>query len=72
RITRKLEPRMIIAHHHDDFFRPLGAPMQFSFNVNFSGFVDEAARVTRELAIRVLEPLQQVGTSDRANANLRS
>lgn len=72
RIARRLDPRVIVAHHHDDFFRPLDAPMQFSFNVNFSGFVDEAARVTRGLDVRVLEPLQEVGSGDRSQANLRS
>lgn len=66
RMIGKLQPRVIIAHHHDDFFRPLEAAMQFSFNVNFSGFVDEVASVTRDLDVRVLDPLQQVG------ANLRS
>jgi L-ascorbate metabolism protein UlaG (beta-lactamase superfamily) len=61
RIARKLEPRVVLAHHHDDFFRPLEAPMQLSFNVNVSGFVDEVARVSRSLEVRVLEPMQVVG-----------
>jgi L-ascorbate metabolism protein UlaG (beta-lactamase superfamily) len=61
RILRRLEPRVIVPHHHDDFHRPLDADMGFSLNVNFGGFVEEVARVSRDFEVRVLGPLQTLG-----------
>ncbi len=60
RIVRCLEPKVIVPHHYDDFFRPLSASMRFSFNVNFEGFVEEVRRVSNEFDVRSLEPLRQV------------
>jgi L-ascorbate metabolism protein UlaG (beta-lactamase superfamily) len=60
RILRLLSPRVVVPHHHDDFFRPLDEPMGFSFNVNFGGFVEEVAAVSREFQVRCLELLQTV------------
>lgn len=56
RILSLLEPRMIIPHHFDDFFRPLGAKMGFSLNVNLGGFVEEVRRVSADFAVRTLVP----------------
>jgi len=61
RILRLLSPRVVVPHHHDDFFRALGEPMGFSFNVNFCGFVEEVAEVSRDFEVRCLDPLQAVG-----------
>lgn len=60
RILGALEPRVIVPHHHDDFFRPVDAPMEFSFNVNFARFVDEIRAVSKAFEICALEPLQAV------------
>ena len=60
RILRLLSPRVVVPHHHDDFFRALDEPMGFSFNVNFSGFVEEVAAVSRDLEVRCLDLLQAV------------
>lgn len=60
RILRKLRPALVLAHHHDDFFRPVEAPMGYSFNVNLNGFVDEVAAVDPTLPVRVLQPLATV------------
>ncbi len=60
RILRRLEPRIVVPHHHDDFFRPLDAPMGFSFNVNFGGFAEEVAAVSRDFRVRSLAPLQTI------------
>jgi hypothetical protein len=35
--------------------------MGFSLNVNFGGFVEEVARVSRDFEVRVLGPLQTLG-----------
>jgi L-ascorbate metabolism protein UlaG (beta-lactamase superfamily) len=60
RILRLLSPRVVVPHHHDNFFRPLDEPMRLSFNVNFGGFVEEVAAVSRDFEVRCLDLLQTV------------
>lgn len=60
RVLRALAPRVVVAHHHDDFFRPLDAPMGFSLNVSPAGFVDEVARVSRDFQVLFPAPLETV------------
>lgn len=60
RVIRLLRPKLVLAHHHDDFFRSVDGPMGFSFNVNLGGFVEEVAAVDRHLPVRVLQPLGSV------------
>jgi len=54
RILSKLEPRVIVPTHYDDFFRPLEQPMGFSMNVNLAGFTDEVRAVSRDFELRTL------------------
>jgi L-ascorbate metabolism protein UlaG (beta-lactamase superfamily) len=61
RILRLLSPRVVVAHHHDDFFRPLDQPMRLSFNANFGGFIEEVAAVSGDFEVRCLDLLQTVG-----------
>ncbi|MEE8557359.1 MAG: MBL fold metallo-hydrolase [Myxococcota bacterium] len=61
RILPRLQPRVVVPHHYDDFFRPLDAPMSFSLNVNFGAFVDEVRAVSSEFGLQSLDPLQSVG-----------
>jgi L-ascorbate metabolism protein UlaG (beta-lactamase superfamily) len=62
RILKRLEPRVIVPQHFDDFFRPLDQEMGFSLNVNFGGFVEEVRRVSADFQVRSLAPLQVIGT----------
>jgi L-ascorbate metabolism protein UlaG (beta-lactamase superfamily) len=55
RIVRALDPKVVVPTHYDNFLRPLGMPTQFSFNVNLTGFADEARTASRDLAIHTLE-----------------
>jgi len=55
RIVRALEPKLVVPTHYDNFFRPLGASVKFSFNVNLTGFADEARAASRDLAVHTLE-----------------
>ena len=55
RIVNKLAPNVIVPTHFDDFFRPLDAKVQFSFNVNLTGFADEVHQASKQLPIHVLE-----------------
>ncbi len=61
RIVRALDPKLIIPTHYDDFFRPLGEPTRFSFNVNLTGFADEVRAASRDLPIHTLEVGVPVG-----------
>ncbi|MEZ4400157.1 MAG: MBL fold metallo-hydrolase [Kofleriaceae bacterium] len=54
RLLRALEPRHIVPHHFDDFFRPLDAPLAPSLNVNLADFVDEVAAVSRDFPVHTL------------------
>ena len=55
RIVRTLAPQVIVPTHYDDFFRPLDDKVQFSFNVNLTGFADEVREASRDLPLHVLE-----------------
>jgi L-ascorbate metabolism protein UlaG (beta-lactamase superfamily) len=60
RILARLSPRVIVPHHHDNFFLPLDGPMGFSFNVNYGGFLEEVARVSTDLVVCSLDLLQTI------------
>jgi L-ascorbate metabolism protein UlaG (beta-lactamase superfamily) len=55
RILARVQPRVVVPHHFDDFFRPLDAPFAYSLNVNLAGFPDEIGRVSRDFELRTLE-----------------
>ena len=61
RIARALDPRAIVATHFDDFFRPLDAPVRFSFNVDLARFADEVRAVSADLPVRALALGQTIG-----------
>ena len=54
RILRRLEPRIVVPTHWDDFFRPLDAPTRMSPNVNLAGFADEVGHVSRDFELRTI------------------
>lgn len=56
RIIRRLEPRVIVASHFDDFFRPVDAPLGFSLNVNLAAFPEEIEAVTRDVTVAAMTP----------------
>lgn len=56
RILGRLEPRVIVPAHYDDFFRPLDAPLDFSMNVNLTGFADEVRAVSADFQLAALSP----------------
>jgi L-ascorbate metabolism protein UlaG (beta-lactamase superfamily) len=61
RILARLEPRVIVPTHYDDFFTPLHAPLGFSLNVNLAGFTDEVRRVSRDFELRTLAKGEAIG-----------
>ena len=54
RMLGRLQPRRIVATHHDDFFVPLGEPQGFAFGVDVARFPDEVAAVSREFEVVTL------------------
>jgi hypothetical protein len=54
RILRRLEPRLVVASHFDDFLRPLGGPLGFSLNVNLAAWPEELAAVSNEFTAPAL------------------
>ena len=58
RVLAALDPKLILAHHHDDFFRPIEGDMGFSLNVNLGAFADDVAAAAPGLPVRTLDPLQ--------------
>ncbi len=58
RFLAAVDPAVVIAHHHDDFFRPLDATMGFSFNVNLGRFVDDLARCAPGLPVHTMRPVE--------------
>ena len=61
-IVARLQPKIIVPTHYDDFFRPLGGTPQFSFNVNLTGFADEVVAASRSLPIHVLEVARAINS----------
>ena len=54
RILSRLQPQAIVPTHYDNFFRPLGGPLEFVANVQLAALPDEIAAVSREIEIAAL------------------
>jgi L-ascorbate metabolism protein UlaG (beta-lactamase superfamily) len=54
RILPLLDPRVVVPTHYDNFFRPLGRPMEFVSNVQLSALADEIGSVSRDAELAAL------------------
>jgi L-ascorbate metabolism protein UlaG (beta-lactamase superfamily) len=54
RILPRLDPRLVVPTHYDDFFAPLGRRLAFVPRVKLSGFPDEVAAVSRDARVAAL------------------
>jgi L-ascorbate metabolism protein UlaG (beta-lactamase superfamily) len=54
RILPRLDPRVVVPTHYDNFFRPLGRPMEFVSNVQLSSLADEIGSVSRDAALAAI------------------
>jgi L-ascorbate metabolism protein UlaG (beta-lactamase superfamily) len=61
RILPLLEPQAVVPTHYDNFFRPLGADMEFVVNVQLSGLPEEIATVSRDFEVAALPRADRVG-----------
>jgi L-ascorbate metabolism protein UlaG (beta-lactamase superfamily) len=55
RVLPRLDPRVIVPTHYDDFFAPLGGPERFVRNVNLSGLYDEIAAASSDATLVALK-----------------
>jgi L-ascorbate metabolism protein UlaG (beta-lactamase superfamily) len=54
RILPRLEPRLVVPTHYDNFFRPLGDPMEFVTDVRLSRLPEEIGAVSRDIEVSAL------------------
>jgi L-ascorbate metabolism protein UlaG (beta-lactamase superfamily) len=54
RILPRLDPEAVVPTHYDNFFRPLGSPMEFVSNVQLSALPDEIGSVSRDARLTAL------------------
>jgi L-ascorbate metabolism protein UlaG (beta-lactamase superfamily) len=59
RILRKLDPRVVVPSHYDDFFRPLDSPLGFSTGVKLARVPEEIEAVSRDIAVAGLPAPQR-------------
>ncbi len=61
RVVRRLEPRVVVPGHYDNFFRGLDEPMGFTVDVGVARFVDEVAAISGDFRVQTLGLDQTVG-----------
>ncbi|HEY5052956.1 MAG TPA: MBL fold metallo-hydrolase, partial [Solirubrobacterales bacterium] len=54
RILPRLNPRAVVPTHYDNFFRPLGRPMEFVANVQLSELPAEIGSVNADIELAAL------------------
>ncbi len=54
RILPRLEPRVVVPTHYDNFFRPLGRPLEFVSNVQLAQLPEEIGAVTSDIELAAL------------------
>ncbi len=54
RILPRLDPKVVVPTHYDNFFRPLGAEMEFVSNVQLAGLPEEIGSVSRDARLAAL------------------
>jgi L-ascorbate metabolism protein UlaG (beta-lactamase superfamily) len=54
RIVPRLDPKVVVPTHYDNFFRPLGREMEFVSNVQLAALPDEIGAVSRDARIAAL------------------
>jgi L-ascorbate metabolism protein UlaG (beta-lactamase superfamily) len=54
RIIPRLDPKVVVPTHYDNFFRPLGKPMEFVSNVQLSALPEEIGAVSRDVEVAAL------------------
>jgi L-ascorbate metabolism protein UlaG (beta-lactamase superfamily) len=59
RILPRLDPRIVVPTHYDNFFSPLGRPQDFVRRVNLAAVPDEVAAASRDTRIAALARIDE-------------
>ena len=59
RILPRLQPKVVVASHFDDFFAPIDTPLGFSTNVNLAALPGEIGAVSREFGVAAMDSATQ-------------
>jgi L-ascorbate metabolism protein UlaG (beta-lactamase superfamily) len=54
RILPRLDPRVVVPTHYDNFFRPLGRPLEFVSNVQLSALPEEIGSIGADIELAAL------------------
>jgi L-ascorbate metabolism protein UlaG (beta-lactamase superfamily) len=54
RILPRLDPKVVVPTHYDNFFRPLGRPLEFVSNVQLAALPDEIGAVSADARLAAL------------------
>jgi L-ascorbate metabolism protein UlaG (beta-lactamase superfamily) len=65
RILPKLDPRVVVPTHYDDFFRPLDRGMRLSLGIRLAAVPDEVAAVSSAATVAALRPPSAGGAAAR-------
>jgi len=63
RILPRLDPKVVVPTHYDNFFRPLGRPLEFVSNVQLSALPEEINSVSADARLAAL-PRADIGTEN--------
>ncbi len=65
RILPRLDPRVVVPTHYDNFFRPLGRPLEFVSNVQLSELPEEIGAVSAGIELAALPRSDRVSQPTR-------
>jgi L-ascorbate metabolism protein UlaG (beta-lactamase superfamily) len=63
RVLPRLDPRAVVPTHYDDFFKPLGAELDFIRKVRLEAVPDEVGAVSRDAVVAALPRMDRVATA---------
>ncbi|NVB38873.1 MBL fold metallo-hydrolase [Pseudenhygromyxa sp. WMMC2535] len=63
RAIRSFRPKVVLPHHHDNFFIGLDDPLRMSLNVNLCAFVEEVRAASRGVELITAERLRELSAS---------
>lgn len=66
RVLPRLDPRVVVPTHYDDFFKPLGAPLHFVSRVRLEAVPEEVRAVSRDATLAALPRVDAARERERA------
>lgn len=72
RVLGKLDPRVVVPTHYDNFFRPLGRELDFVRNVKLSSVPDEVGAISSSAAVCALPRIDLRGQAGHPPSDVQS